>query len=70
MTSELSPGEYRHAGLQARRWAMVCIDAGQVAEALHQISEAARFFALADDIASSRRGLALHDQLTHRSAAA
>jgi len=70
MTRELSPGEYRQAGLQARRWAMVCLDAGQVSEALHQISEAARFFALADDIASSRRG-PIAPQLTQdRSAAA
>lgn len=69
MTSELSPGEYRHAGLQARRWAMILLDCGEIDEARHQIGEAARFFALADDIASSRRG-PIAPQLTQDRSAA
>lgn len=46
----LSPGQYRALMLRARRWAMACLDAGQIAEAKHQLNEAARFGALADEI--------------------
>lgn len=51
---ELSPGEYRRMGLNARRWSMCCIDAGETSEALHQIKEAARFFDLAEQIERER----------------
>jgi hypothetical protein len=52
---ELSAGEYRALMLRARRWAMVCLDAGQTEEAHHQINEAARFSAAADEIENERR---------------
>jgi hypothetical protein len=51
----LTPGEYRALTLRARRWAMHCLDAGEVAEARHQLNEAARFSAMADEIESERR---------------
>jgi len=51
----LTPGEYRHLALQARRWAAICLDAGEVDEARHQISEAARMFAAADEIEHERK---------------
>jgi hypothetical protein len=34
---------------------MVCLDAGQTEEAKHQISEAARFSAAADEIEQGRK---------------
>lgn len=51
----LSPGHYRRMGLNARRWSMCCLDAGEFSEALHQIKEAARFFDLADQIERERK---------------
>jgi hypothetical protein len=51
----LTPGEYRFLMLRARRWAMVCLDSGQIAEAQHQINEAARFSRMADEIEAERR---------------
>jgi hypothetical protein len=41
--------------LRARRWAMRCLDAGEIAEAKHQLNEAARFSALADEIERERK---------------
>lgn len=54
----LTPGEYRALMLRARRWAMVCLDAGQTEEAQRQINEAARFSALADEIEAERKAAA------------
>ena len=51
----LTPGEYRALMLRARRWAGVLLDAGEIAEAKHQLNEAARFSALADEIENERR---------------
>jgi len=51
----LSAGEYRSLTLRARRWANICLDAGEVAEAKHQLNEAARFSALADEIDNQRK---------------
>jgi hypothetical protein len=51
----LSAGEYRAMMLRARRWAMICLDAGQTDEAKRQINEAARFSAAADEIENERR---------------
>jgi len=51
----LSPGEYRALGLRARRWMHVCLDAGQITEAQHQLNEAARFFRMADEIENERK---------------
>jgi hypothetical protein len=51
----LTPGEYRAMTLRARRWAMRCLDAGEIAEAKHQLNEAARFSALADEIERERK---------------
>lgn len=51
----LTAGEYRALMLRARRWAMVCLDAGQTEEAKRQINEAARFSAAADEIEAERR---------------
>jgi hypothetical protein len=51
----LSAGEYRALTLRARRWANICLDAGEIAEARHQLNEAARFSALADEIENERR---------------
>lgn len=55
MTQSLSPAEYRALMLRARRWAMVCLDAGEVTEAKHQLKLAARFFRLADEIQNERK---------------
>lgn len=54
MTRDLSAGEYRALMLRARRWANLCLDAGEVNEARHQLNEAARFSALADEIDRKR----------------
>ena len=51
----LTPGEYRAMTLRARRWANACLDAGEIAEAKHQLNEAARFSALADEIERERK---------------
>lgn len=51
----LTPGQYRALMLRARRWAGVLLDAGQIAEAKHQLNEAARFGALADQIEWERK---------------
>ncbi|GEM_PF-5196940 len=51
----LTAGEYRRNGLSARRWAMVCADAGEHEEARHQILQAARMFAAADEIDHERK---------------
>lgn len=51
----LSPGEYRRLGQSASRWTRVCLDAGEITEAKHQLNEAARFFWLADEIENERR---------------
>jgi hypothetical protein len=48
-------GQYRAMTLRARRWANACLDAGEIAEAKHQLNEAARFSALADEIENERR---------------
>jgi hypothetical protein len=55
---ELSAGEYRALMLRARRWALVCLDAGQTEEAKRQINEAARFSAAADEIEAERKAAA------------
>jgi hypothetical protein len=54
----LTPGEYRFLMLRARRWAMVCFDAGQTEEAHRQINEAARFSRMADEIEAERKAAA------------
>ena len=54
----LSAGEYRAMMLRARRWAMVCLDAGQTEEAKRQINEAARFSRMADEIEAERKAAA------------
>lgn len=51
----LTPGEYRYLMLRARRWAGVCLDAGQIAEAKRLIDEAARYSRLADEIENERK---------------
>jgi hypothetical protein len=51
----LTAGQYRALTLRARRWAGVLLDAGEIAEAKHQLNEAARFSAMADEIESERR---------------
>jgi len=51
----LTPGEYRAMTLRARRWAGVLLNAGEIAEAQHQLNEAARFSALADEIENERK---------------
>jgi hypothetical protein len=51
----LTAGEYRAMTLRARRWANACLDAGEIAEAKHQLNEAARFSAMADEIENERR---------------
>jgi hypothetical protein len=51
----LTAGQYRAMTLRARRWAGVLLDAGEVAEAKHQLNEAARFSAMADEIENERR---------------
>lgn len=51
----LSPGEYRRLGLLARRWMHICLDAGEITEAKHQLNEAARFFRMADEIEHERK---------------
>jgi hypothetical protein len=56
--AQLTAGEYRAAMLRARRWAMVCLDAGQTEEAKRQINEAARFSAAADEIEAERKAAA------------
>lgn len=53
-TVELTPGEYRAMMLRNRRWAHVCLDAGELDEARRLIEEAARFGCLADEIESRR----------------
>lgn len=50
-----SPMEYRKFSERARRWAQVCETAGQTVETLHQITEAARFATLADEIEQETR---------------
>ncbi|TIP70335.1 MAG: hypothetical protein E5X53_28300 [Mesorhizobium sp.] len=50
-----TPGEYRRLMLIARRWMMVCIDAGEIEEARRQLAEAARYSRLADEIEQSPR---------------
>ena len=54
----LSAVEYRAMMLRARRWAMVCLDAGQTEEAKRQINEAARFSRMADEIEAERKAAA------------
>lgn len=54
----LSAGEYRAMMLRARRWAMICLDAGQTEEAKRQINEAARFSRMADEIEAERKAAA------------
>jgi hypothetical protein len=51
----LTAGQYRAMTLRARRWANACLDAGEVAEAKHQLNEAARFSRMADEIEAERR---------------
>lgn len=55
MNRDLSPGQYRELMLRARRWAGVCLDAGEVTEARHQLAEAARFGWLAEQIEHERK---------------
>jgi hypothetical protein len=56
----LTPGEYRALTLRARRWAGVLLDAGEIAEAKHQLNEAARFSALSPELRSSQEIVGLH----------
>ena len=51
----LTPAEYRRKAHMAHRWARICMDSGQIDEARHQITEAARMFAAADEIEQERK---------------
>lgn len=48
-------GEYRANMLTARRWANVCLDAGELDEAKRLIAEAARFDRIATEIQNDRK---------------